>query len=118
LYDRSEGEYRRALAASHETSRRAALRRLASRAKKGGAHENAADLWTQAAEAGDWSACRELAIYHEHRRRDPEAALAAVDRAFSCLVAADEGAGVRRATADLERRRDRLARKLDSARNG
>ena len=58
----------------------AALLRLASRAKRAGDHARAAALWAEAGEAGEVEGWRELAIHHEHRSRDLDAALAAVER--------------------------------------
>jgi uncharacterized protein len=112
LYERSEAEYRRAIeGGGTDASRRIALLRLASRAKREGAHDTAVELWQEAAMAGDWFALRELAMHHEHRRHDPRAALDAVERALRCLPGHDDGPA-RRAEADLSRRRERLVRKL------
>lgn len=115
LYARSEEEYRRALATEDGGARQTALLRLAARAKREGAHEAAAELWVKAAEEGDWSAYRELAIHHEHHRRDPASALEAVRLAMACLSGLEPRVA-RRATNDLERRLNRLSRKLASAR--
>jgi uncharacterized protein YprB with RNaseH-like and TPR domain len=113
LYDRSEAEYRRALDGEEPEARRLALQRLAARAKREGALESAAELWEQAAAGGCWVSYRELALYHEHRRRDPQSALAAVEGALDALVSAS-AAVTRRARADLMKRRGRLRRKLES----
>src|SRR5204862_2303446 len=93
-------------------ARRFALRRLALRAKREGAHETAVELWREAGAEGDADAWRELAIHHEHRARDLRQALAAVDRALDCLSGPAEGAR-RQAAPGLLRRRERLLRKLD-----
>jgi uncharacterized protein YprB with RNaseH-like and TPR domain len=114
LFARSDEEYRRALAAEDDGARKTALLRLATRAKRDGAHEAAAELWGQAAAAGEWSAYRELAIHHEHRRKDLAAALEAVRLALGCLSGLDRRVSGRVAL-DLERRRERLARKMESA---
>ena len=112
LHDRSEMQYRRALESGGDT-RRFALLRLAARAKRDGAHEAAVGFWEEAASAGDWTALRELAMHHEHRRRDLRQALLTVDRAFACLRGFDE-VTAKRARADLLRRRERLVRKLEA----
>lgn len=113
LHERSEEEYRRALECTGD-ARRFALLRLAARAKRDGAHQAAVDLWEEAAAAGEWTALRELAMYHEHRRHDAQQALLAVERGLRCLGSLDESAA-RRAQKDLTRRRERLVRKLDAA---
>jgi uncharacterized protein YprB with RNaseH-like and TPR domain len=118
LYERSEQEYRRAAFAGAEggsaEARCFALLRLAARARRQGAHESAAELWGQAAAAGDLTALRHLAVYHEHRRHDAQAALAAVDLALSHLAGLEAPAS-RRTEGDLVRRRARLVRKLEAA---
>jgi uncharacterized protein YprB with RNaseH-like and TPR domain len=114
LYDRSEEEYRRAAQGDAVDSRRFALLKLAARARREGAHETAVELWHEAASAGEWTALRQIAIHHEHKRRDLHAALAAVDRALSCASALD-ARSARRAFDDLGPRRERLLRKLDGA---
>jgi uncharacterized protein YprB with RNaseH-like and TPR domain len=111
LYERSEEEYRRAASGDAEDSRRFALLRLAARAKREGAHDTAVELWQEAGSAGEWTALRQLAIHHEHRRRDPRSALEVVDRALSCAAALD-ARSARRAYEDLSARRERLVRKL------
>jgi tetratricopeptide (TPR) repeat protein len=80
LYDRSEAEYRRALDLGPGALRGATLLRLAWRAKRSGEHERAARLWAEAGEAGEVEGWRELAMHHEHRSRDLDAALLAVER--------------------------------------
>jgi uncharacterized protein YprB with RNaseH-like and TPR domain len=110
LYERSEAEYRRAVLSDRGALRRAALVRLASRAKKAKDHERAADLWRQAAGAGDLVALREVAIHAEHRGRDLDAALRAVESGLALL--AERGLGSGRTAEDLERRRTRLLRKM------
>ena len=109
LYERSEAAYRRTLANDRGALRVAALVRLASRAKRSGGHEQAAELWREAAEAGDLLAHRELALYHERRSRDLPAALEAVDRGLA--LCARLGASPR-AALDFNRRRERLLRRL------
>jgi hypothetical protein len=111
-YERSEHEYRRALATGAASARVPALVWLADRAKRSGDTEAAVPLWARAAEEGDGRAVRELAMHQEHRLRDYGAALALVERALS------SGAGAtrelpRRVAFDLERRRARLRAKLD-----
>ncbi len=80
LYDRSEAEYQRALDLGPGALRGATLLRLAWRAKRSGEHERAARLWAEAGEAGEVEGWRELAMHHEHRSRDLDAALLAVER--------------------------------------
>jgi uncharacterized protein YprB with RNaseH-like and TPR domain len=112
MFERSEEEYRRALeAAPADDSRRIALFRLAARAKREGAHEAAAELWREAGAEGDCASLRELAIYYEHRCRDPKAALEAVEQALEYAATLAPGAA-RRAQEDLRHRRERLVRKL------
>jgi hypothetical protein len=116
LYERSDAEYRRALALDPGPLRGAALMRLAARARRTGEHALAAALWEEAAESGELLALRELAVHHEHRRREPGAALEAVDRALRWL----EGAGsevprARRFATDFAKRRSRLIGKLQRA---
>ena len=112
LYDRSEAEYRRALALDAGELRGAALLRLAWRAKRAGEHARAAELWAEAGEAGEVEGWRELAMHHEHRTRDLDEALAAVERGME-LVEADRTREVRaRHLAEgFERRQERLLRK-------
>jgi uncharacterized protein len=112
LYDRSEAEYRRALHLGAGALRGPALLRLAWRAKRGGEHARAAALWVEAGEAGEVEAWRELAMHHEHRTRDLNAALAAVERGLQLVEPArhhDVRAWHR--TEGFERRRQRLVRK-------
>jgi len=112
LYDRSEAEYRRALALDAGELRGPALLRLAWRAKRAGEHARAAELWAEAGEAGEVEGWRELAMHHEHRTRDLDEALAAVERGME-LVEADRTREVRaRHLAEgFERRQERLLRK-------
>jgi len=114
LYERSEGEYRRAARQGTGPLRTAALLGLAARAKRAGDFEEAAGLWAAAAEADEPLAMHELAMHHEHRRRDPEAALAAVDRALDLLDRREDPRS-RRLAASFWRRRARLARKLGAS---
>ncbi len=109
LYERSEAAYKRTLENDRGALRVAALVRLASRAKRTGDHEQAAELWREAAEAGDLLAHRELALHHERRGRDLPAALDAVDRG---LALCDRLGASPRAALDLSRRRERLLRRL------
>ena len=80
LFERSEEEYRRALELGAGELRGPALLRLGARAKRAGDFERAARLWAEAGEAGEPEGWRELALHHEHRTRDLDAALQAVDR--------------------------------------
>jgi hypothetical protein len=110
LYERSDSEYRRALALGAGDLRGPALLRLAWRAKRAGDYERAASLWEEAGEAGEPEGWHELAMHHEHRTRDLDAALWAVDRGTR-LVA--EGGDVRswHVTESFRHRRQRLRRK-------
>ena len=88
------------------------LLRLAARAKRCGDHAAAVELWERAAAEGDWWALRELAVHQEHRARDLEAALGAVQRALAQLE--EQGSPtLHRVAADFRRRRDRLLAKRD-----
>jgi uncharacterized protein len=112
LYERSEAEYRRALALGPGALRGPALLRLAWRAKRSGEHDRAAALWAEAGEAGEAEGWRELAMHHEHRTRDLDRALLAVGRGTELV----EGARGREARAfhqaeGFDRRRLRLLRK-------
>jgi hypothetical protein len=111
LFDRSEAEYQRALLGAEGEVRAAALLRLAERRKRAGSLEAAAALWEEAAEAGECAAFRELAILHERRRRDPEAALSLVERALAALDGRTQGC-CRRTRIDFERRKARLEHKV------
>ncbi len=112
LYERSEAEYRRALALGPGELRGPALLRLAWRAKRAGEHERAAALWAEAGEAGEAEGWRELAMLHEHRTKDLDRALAAVERGMR-LVEADRQREVRawHLAEGFDRRRQRLERK-------
>ena len=113
LYDRSEAEYRRALDLGPGPVRGPALLRLAWRAKRAGDHARAAALWGEAGEAGEAEGWRELAMHHEHRTRDLDKALAAVERGLG-LVEPESRRDVRawHRTEGFERRKRRLVRKL------
>jgi uncharacterized protein YprB with RNaseH-like and TPR domain len=119
LYDRSEAEYRRALALDPGALRGPALLRLAWRAKRAGDRERAAGLWAEAGEAGEVEGWRELAMHHEHRRRDLDAALLAVERGKE-LVEGARGQDARawHLAEALERRRQRLLRKKNRRAEG
>jgi hypothetical protein len=112
LYGRSEAEYRRALDLGPGALRGPALLRLAWRAKRAGEAERAAALWSEAGEAGEPEGWRELAMHHEHRTKDLDRALAAVERGLA-LVAPLRQRDVRswHHAEGFERRRDRLLRK-------
>ncbi len=113
LYERSEAEYHRALALGSAAVRGPALLRLGWRAKRAGDHARAAELWAQAGEAGEPEGWRELAMHHEHRSRDLERALLAVERGLRLVeTAADRELRARHQAQAFERRRQRLKRKL------
>jgi uncharacterized protein YprB with RNaseH-like and TPR domain len=113
-YDKSEAEYRRALAAGADEVRVPALLRLAQRAKRSGDMPTALDLWQEAAAAGEPLALRELAMHHEHRSRDLAAALAAAERGLGLVTERGDPAS-RRAANDFRRRHSRVVRKLARA---
>jgi len=113
-YDKSEAEYRRALAAGADEVRVPALLRLAQRAKRSGDMPTALDLWEEAAAAGEPVALRELAMHHEHRSRDLAAALAAAERGLGLVMERGDPASHRAAT-DFRRRHSRVVRKLARA---
>jgi len=111
--ERSELEYRRALDTGAPAVRVPALTALAARAKRSGDYERALVLWEQAADQGDPRALRELAMHHEHRRRDYPAALAVVERSLGVLDPTPV-TSERRFLSDLSRRRRRLLAKLST----
>jgi len=109
-FERSEDEYRRALTLGAGELRGKALLRLAWRAKRARRYDRAAALWMEAGEAGEAEGFRELAMHHEHRARDLDAALDAVERGLRLVE--DEG-DVRswHMAEGFRRRRERLLRK-------
>ena len=116
LYDRSETEYRRALALDPGPLRGAALMRLAARAKRTADHATAVALFEEAAESGELLALRELAVHHEHKSRDLMAATDAIDRALRWLAGAAPDFRNRRLAAQFTERRERVLRKQGRAR--
>ena len=110
LYERSDAQYRRAADHGHGPLRNAALLGLAARSKRARDFAEAAGLWAAAAEAGEPLAMHELAMHHEHRTHDLEAALRVVDLALDVLDGKDEPRA-RRLAQDFWRRRERLVRK-------
>ncbi|HEY5908197.1 MAG TPA: ribonuclease H-like domain-containing protein, partial [Vicinamibacteria bacterium] len=115
LFARSETQYRRAASEGRGPLRNAALLGLATRAKRAGDFEEAAGLWAAAAEAGEVLAMHELAVHHEHRTRDLDAALGMVDRALERLLPREEPRE-RRLAAGFWRRRTRLLAKAERRR--
>ena len=112
LYERSEAEYRRALELGPGSLRGPTLLRLAWRAKRAGEPERAAALWAEAGEAGEVEGWRELAMHHEHRSRDLERALAAVERGLRLVEESrHRDARAWHLAEGLERRQRRLVRK-------
>jgi uncharacterized protein YprB with RNaseH-like and TPR domain len=111
LYERSEAGYRRTAEAGEGALRVAAQMRLAARAWRGGDEEAAAELWRQAADAGEPLALRALAVDLEHRRRDPAGAFGHVERALHLLERRGSGG---RFLVEMRRRRERLLRKLEA----
>jgi hypothetical protein len=119
LYDRSEAEYRRALASDAACLRGPALLRLAWRAKRAGDHGRAAALWAEAGEVGEVEGWRELAMHLEHRAKDLDGALVAVARGMQ-LVGPESRRDVREwhLAEGFVRRRQRLLRKKEKRGNG
>lgn len=111
-FETSEALYLRALDGDAGPLRGPALLRLAWRAKRRGEHARAEAYWLEAGEAGEVEAWRELAMHHEHRTRDVDAALVAVERGLALVGAARlrEVRAFHLAEA-LEKRRERLRRK-------
>jgi tetratricopeptide (TPR) repeat protein len=109
-YERSEVEYLRALELGAGTLKGPALLRLAWRAKRAGDHLRAARLWERAGEAGEPEGWRELAMHHEHRTRDLDAALEAVERGLR-LVAEGRDTRSWHLAKGFRHRRERLERK-------
>jgi uncharacterized protein YprB with RNaseH-like and TPR domain len=115
--ERSLAAYRRAIEISRQSGsayipvERAALRRLAQWAKLDGDLDAAVKHWESALAAGDVLATRELAILHEHYRRDLKAALVVVEAVLDRLDPAitPVPSAVFR---DLEHRCARLRRRL------
>lgn len=95
IRERSIAACRRALEAGLPDSiEPRALWRLAGQHKRERQYEQAAEIWIELARReGEWSieALEELAIYHEHRVRDPRAALEAVERAIERLKTLTDG---------------------------
>jgi uncharacterized protein len=86
-----------------------AVRRLAVLQKRRGDFGQAVPLWEQAAADGHIYAFIELAKFHEHRRRDPAAALEWTRLALKQLRGAEMPAYVRKHwEQELRHRRDRL----------
>ncbi len=109
-FERSEAQYRR-VAHQPNPLRAEALLRLARRARRQGDQAAAVELWTRAADDGDWRAWRALAVHHERRRRNLTEALVAVEHALERLDLGTSPVGGR-AQADLLRRRQRLRARL------
>jgi uncharacterized protein len=112
LHERSAEQYRRVVELDAGTLRGPALLRLAWAARREGAHGQAAELWRQAGEAGEAEGWRALAVHHEHRARDLEQALLAVERGLQLVEPTRQrDRGAWRLAEGLERRRARLLRK-------
>jgi uncharacterized protein YprB with RNaseH-like and TPR domain len=110
LHERSDEQYRRAVQPGTPAHVRVpSLLALAARARRKGDHHEAVSLWSAAADLGDWTALRALAIHHEHKSRDLQAALGVVDRA---LLGLETARAPRDAARDLQRRRERLVTKM------
>jgi uncharacterized protein YprB with RNaseH-like and TPR domain len=112
LHERSLTEYRRALDGGPGPALVPSLLRLGRQAKRDGDNAEAVVLFERAAEQGNWIACRELAVYHEHTTRDLSRAAQFAQQGLR--LSASRGDVPARATFDFRRRRDRLERKLRS----
>jgi hypothetical protein len=113
-FERSDSAYRRAAGLDAGPLRAQALARLAWRARRSGDRERALALWAEAAEAGEVEGWRQIAIHHEHRTRELDRALEAVERGLA--IVGPHGRGDARAwrlREALERRRERLVRKKE-----
>jgi tetratricopeptide (TPR) repeat protein len=110
-FERSQRAYRRALELDPGPLRAPALMRLAAHARRDGDAAAAAGLWEQAAREGECTAFRELAVYHERRRKDAAAAMRVVESALSALAGRQQRC-CRRASLEFERRRVRLGARL------
>jgi uncharacterized protein YprB with RNaseH-like and TPR domain len=107
--ERSLAAYERALEGGPGPVLVPALLRLGREAKREGKHAAAFALFSRAAEAGDLSALRALAIHEEHLSSDFEAALALTEKALGLL----RGRGPRSLRLEFERRLARLRVKLE-----
>jgi hypothetical protein len=76
--------------------------------KRSGLLEQAVAIWEERRRTGDIVSLVELAKYHEHRRRDPVAALLLTYEALSLISLPKRGPG---SAAELDRRRKRLESK-------
>ena len=110
LYERAEAEFRRALRLGPGRLEIPVLMRLGYRIKRRGDHPAAARLWERAAEQGECRAFRELALYHERRCRDFDAALEVVEKGLARLDSNEPCC--RRTGRDLSRRRVRLRARI------
>jgi hypothetical protein len=90
--------------------------RLAWRRKRAGDVAAALALWQEAAALGEAEALRELAMHHEHKRREYAEALTFTDRALEELEGRDDPPS-RRLAANFRRRRARLLRKRERGRD-
>ena len=72
--------------------------------------DRAAGLWEEAGKAGEPEGWRELAMHHEHRTRDLDAALGAVERGMR-LVSGSRGGRSWQIKEGFRHRRERLRRK-------
>jgi hypothetical protein len=80
--------------------------------KRQSRHPEAAELWSQAAEAGSLEALEELAKYHEHRRGRAKDALACVDRAVELLSGSRKDSREAGLLSAFLHRRERLIKKV------
>ena len=80
--------------------------------KRQSRHPEAAELWSQAAEAGSLEALEELAKYHEHRRGRAKDALACVDRAVELLSGSRKDSREAGLLSAFLHRRERLMKKV------
>jgi len=80
--------------------------------KRQSRHPEAAELWSQAAEAGSLEALEELAKYHENRRGRAKDALACVDRAVELLSGSRKDSREAGLLSAFLHRRERLIKKV------
>lgn len=122
--EREEAERFYGILALEDAASPSALHGLAMRDKKAGNWERAVVLWQKAA-AGfaaaaipDWQAHVELAMYFEHKGKDPASAIALAEEALELALLhplARRSAKMKGELEALRRRRDRLLRKLGAA---
>jgi uncharacterized protein YprB with RNaseH-like and TPR domain len=107
LLDRESGKGLAVLHRAFRSGKKDAGAPLGLAYKRQGKWEKALEVWEAMAEDRSLSAAVELAKHHEHRGRDPEKALEVVERIFAWNLPLD-----RRTREEIQRRRERLRRKV------